>query len=484
MLIFKNGLIVDGSGQKPYPGAVAVNGDRIAAIGDIAETPDDTVIDLRGKVIAPGFIDSHTHDDGYLLVHRDMTPKVSQGVTTVVTGNCGISLAPLVRDELPQPLDLLGPSELFRFECFGQWLRALEQAPPAVNVIPLVGHTTLRVKVMTALDREATAEECGQMQALLTEALDDGAFGISTGTFYPPAQHASTSELLSVCTPLRGRRAVYATHLRDEADHIVPAIEEALSIGRDADCRVVFSHHKLAGERNHGRSAQTLALIQEAGATQPVCLDCHPYPATSTMLRLDRVRLAQRTLITWSSACPEAKGRDFADLQAQWGLSYEDTFARLSPAGAIYFLMAQSDVDRIFQFPLTMVGSDGLPFDPHPHPRQWGTFTRVLRRMVRECALLSLEEAVHRMTGLAAEQYGLSQRGHLAPGKFADLVVFDPQHVTDTATFKEPVQISRGVEQVWVNGQQVWDGQRATGALPGRVLRRQDPHSPTKDVAP
>ena len=475
VLIFKNGLVVDGSGQKAFLGAVAVDGDRIVAVGDVPETAGDTVIDLQGKTIAPGFIDSHTHDDGYLLVHRDMTPKVSQGITSVVTGNCGISLAPLVQSEVPQPLDLLGPPELFRFQRFADWLRTLEQQPAAVNVIPLVGHTTLRVKTMADLQRDATPEECSQMQALLSEALDDGAFGISTGTFYPPARHASTQELLSVCQPLRGRGAVYATHLRDEADHIVPAMEEALTVGREAGCRVVFSHHKLAGERNHGRSAETLALIREASARQPVCVDCHPYPATSTMLRLDRVRLASRTMITWSTACPDAKGRDFAELQREWGLSDEDTLARLSPAGAIYFLMDQRDVDRIFQFPLTMVGSDGLPFDPHPHPRQWGTFTRVLRRMVRECGLLSLEDAIYRMTGLAAEQYGLTQRGRLSPGWYADLVVFDPQRVADAATFEQPVQVSHGVEQVWVNGRQVWDGCQATGALPGQVLRRQEP---------
>ncbi len=475
VLIFKNALVIDGTGQKACPGAVAVEGERIVAVGEFADIAGATVIDLQGMAIAPGFIDSHTHDDGYLLAHPDMAPKVSQGITSVVTGNCGISLAPLVRSELPQPLDLLGPCELFRFARFGDWMQALQAQPAAVNVIPLVGHTTLRVKVMGELQREATPQECAQMQDLVEEALNDGAFGISTGTFYPPARHASTQELLAVCRPLRGRGAVYATHLRDEADHIIAAMQEALTVGRHAGCRVVFSHHKLAGGHNHGRSAETLELIRAASATQPVCVDCHPYPATSTMLRLDRVRLAARTMITWSTACPEAKGRDFIDLQREWELTDEETLARLSPAGAIYFLMDQGDVDRIFQFPLTMVGSDGLPFDPHPHPRQWGTFTRVLRRMVRECGLLSLEEAVYRMTGLAALQYGLPRRGRLAPGCFADLVVFDPLRVTDTATFEEPLQVSLGVEQVWVNGRQVWDGCQVTSARPGHVLRRMEP---------
>lgn len=474
MLIFKNAVIVDGSGQKPFIGSVAVEGDSICAVGDVAEVEGATVIDLDGKVIAPGFIDSHTHDDGYLLVHRDMTPKVSQGITSVVTGNCGISLAPLVQDNVPQPLDLLGPGDLFRFQHFRDWLNALDEQPAAVNVIPLVGHTTLRVNVMKDLQREATDQECSQMKSLVQEALNDGAFGISTGTFYPPAREASTRELVAVCEPLRGRGAVYATHLRDEADHIVEAIDEALLVGKESDCTVIFSHHKLAGERNHGRSVETLGRIAEASENQAVCMDCHPYPATSTMLRLDRVRLASRTMITWSTPFPEVKGRNFDDVQQEWGLSDEETLERLSPAGAIYFLMDQQDVDRIFQFPLTMVGSDGLPFDPHPHPRQWGTFTRVLRRMVRECHLLSLEEAVYRMTGLPAQQYGLVKRGHIAQGCYADLVIFDPHSVSDMATFEDPVQISQGIQQVWVNGRQVWNGEKATGEFPGRVLRRSE----------
>ena len=477
-LILAGGLLVDGSGAAPVRADLLMDGGRIAAIGDRHDMPADvTVLDVSGQIVAPGFIDSHTHDDGYLLVHRDMTPKVSQGITTVVTGNCGISLAPLVRSEVPQPLDLLGPARLFRFASFQAWIDTLRAAPAAVNVVPLVGHTTLRVAVMDNTGRAATAPEMAQMQALLTEALEAGAFGMSTGTFYPPAAHAPTEEIIEVGQPLRSHGGLYATHLRDEADHIVPAMEEALQIGRALDCLVVFSHHKLAGGNNHGRSQETLALIDQAARLQPVCLDCHPYPATSTMLRLDRVRIARRTLITWSSAMPAAQGRDFADIQAELGLDDEQTLERLAPAGAIYFLMDEADVERIMRHPLAMVGSDGLPFDQHPHPRQWGTFTNVLRTLVRERGVLPIETAIHKMTGLAARHYGLADRGLLRVGYRADVVVFDPAGVTDRATFEQPVQASEGISGVWVNGQQVWDGQRATGALPGEVLSRAPRHA-------
>ncbi|HZY19620.1 MAG TPA: D-aminoacylase [Ramlibacter sp.] len=471
-LLLAGGLVVDGTGAAPRRADVLVEDDRIAAVGAPGTLSAERTMDIGGRVVAPGFIDSHTHDDGYLLAHPDMTPKVSQGITTVVTGNCGISLAPLVREQLPQPLDLLGPPSLFRFPTFGAWMQALRASPAAVNVIPLVGHTTLRVAAMADTQRAASQEEIERMQDLLDEALDAGAFGMSTGTFYPPAAHAPTEEIIQVGQPMRERGGLYATHLRDEADRIVPAMEEALEIGRALDCLVVFSHHKLAGGRNHGRSAETLALLDRAARLQPVCLDCHPYPATSTMLRLDRVRIASRTLITWSSGDPQAEGRDFADIQRELGLDDEQTLARLSPAGAIYFLMDPKDVERIITHPLGMVGSDGLPFDRHPHPRQWGTFTNVLRTLVRERGVLSLEAAVHKMTGLAARHYGVGDRGLVAPGLKADLVVFDPQHVTDRATFEQPIQASHGMERVFVNGQCVWDGLRPTGATPGEVLQR------------
>jgi N-acyl-D-aspartate/D-glutamate deacylase len=477
-LILAGGLLVDGSGAPPAQADLLMVGGRIAAIGKRSAMPADVPVhDVTGRIVAPGFIDSHTHDDGYLLVHRDMTPKVSQGITTVVTGNCGISLAPLLREQVPQPLDLLGPPELFRFSTFRAWLDQLRATPAAVNVVPLVGHSTLRVAVMDDTDRAASADEIAKMQSLLAEAMEAGAFGMSTGTFYPPAAHATTREIIEVGQPMRAQGGLYATHLRDEADEIVPAMEEALEIGRALDCLVVFSHHKLAGGRNYGRSKETLALIDRAARLQPVCLDCHPYPATSTMLRLDRIRISRRTLITWSTALPSAQGRDFADIQAELGLDDVQTLQRLTPAGAIYFLMDEADVQRIMCHPLAMVGSDGLPFDPHPHPRQWGTFTNVLRTLVRERGVIPIEAAIHKMTGLAARHYGLPDRGLLRPGYRADVVVFDPEAVRDRATFERPVQASEGIDGVWVNGQRVWDGQRATGAMPGEVLSRNGRHA-------
>lgn len=471
--IISGATLVDGSGGARFQADVAVSDGVIAEIGQLDKGDGQRVKQADGLVLTPGFIDSHTHDDGYLLVHPDMKPKVSQGITTVVTGNCGISLAPLPSNGvIPQPLDLLGPQALFHFKTFASWIAQLRETPAAVNVIPLVGHTTLRVASMADTGRAASPSEIEAMQQLLAEALDAGAFGMSTGTFYPPASHAPTSEIIQVGAPMKQRGGLYATHLRDEADHIVPAIEEALEIGRALDSLVVFSHHKLAGSKNHGRSAETLKIIEEANDHQPVCIDCHPYPATSTMLRLDRILIAKRTMVTWSTGYPEAAGRDFSEVMQELGLDEQGTMDRLMPAGAIYFLMHESDVSRIMAHPLTMVGSDGLPFDSHPHPRQWGTFTRVLRAMVREQNIMTLEQAIHKMTGLAAKNYGLTQRGLLRPGYFADMVLLNENEVADQASFDAPIQTSQGICDVWVNGEHVWNGIQATGNRPGRILSR------------
>ncbi|MCC2597226.1 D-aminoacylase [Pusillimonas sp. MFBS29] len=471
--VISGATLVDGTGQERFQADLAIADGVITEIGkfDIGEAMHVKRAD--GLMLTPGFIDSHTHDDGYLLAYPDMKPKVSQGITTVVTGNCGISLAPALSDAtLPQPLDLLGPKELFRFKTFASWLAQLRATPATVNVVPLVGHTTLRVACMSDTGRAATRAETEAMQQLLEEALEAGAFGMSTGTFYPPAAHAPTREIVEVGAPMKARGGLYATHLRDEADHIVPAMEEALEIGRELESLVVFSHHKLAGSKNHGRSSETLKIIDEAHKTQPVCIDCHPYPATSTMLRPDRVRIAKRTMVTWSKGYPQGAGRDFADIQAELGLDIQGTIDYLAPAGAIYFLMNESDVSRIMSHRLTMVGSDGLPFDSHPHPRQWGTFTRVLRAMVREQNEMTFEQAIHKMTGLPAENYRLKNRGLLRPGYCADLVLLDAERVADRATFEDPIQVSQGICDVWVNGVHVWNGTDVTAMRPGQVLSR------------
>ncbi|MCZ2495870.1 amidohydrolase family protein [Xylophilus sp. Kf1] len=472
-LIIEGGTLIDGSGAARRRADVAVTGDRIVAVGLLAGQPALRREDATGLVVAPGFIDVHTHDDRLLLdAPQGAHPKLSQGVTTVVTGNCGISLAPLVSAATPPaPLDLLG-EDRWRFDRFADYLDALEQAGPATNAACLVGHSTLRVRHLDRLDREATAAECGLMAADLAEALAAGAFGMSTGLYYPPARAASAQEVIAVGAPLTEYGGVVSMHIRDEADDIDDALREALAIGRALKIDTVLSHHKLIGRANHGRSAETLALIDAAAAGQGVCLDCYPYNASSTMLLASRVRQSDDVLVTWSRTDPSAAGRSLFEMARERGCDPVELAERLSPAGAVYFAMSQDDVNRILSHPLAMVGSDGLAHDAVPHPRLWGSFPRVLGHYVRELRLFSLETAVHKMTGLSARRFGLAGRGLVAAGQAADLVVFDEHAVADRATFAQPTQVSAGIESVWVNGRLACRRGQTADVHAGRVLRR------------
>lgn len=473
-LLIRNASIIDGTGAPRRPGDIGILGDRIAAIGDLSSAHGHQEIDLGGRVAAPGFIDAHTHDDRALLSNPDMTPKVSQGITTVITGNCGISLAPMPRT-VPQPvtppLNLLDDEGgWFRFERFGDYVRALREQPAATNCALLVGHTTLRVVAMDALDRPATVHEQDQMRGLVDDALRSGAIGVSTGLFYDTAVAATTEEVIEVCRPLGTHGGIYCTHMRDEADHIVDSLEETFRIGRETDAPVVISHHKLVGQGNYGRSSETLALIEKRMGEQRVCLDCYPYTAGSTILSADRAATSSRVLVTWSKSLPQHAGRDLADIARDMGVDEAEAIARLDPAGAIYFRMDEGDVQRILRFGPTMIGSDGLPHDTSPHPRLWGAFPRVLGHYGRFLGLFPIETAVHKMTGLTAQNFGLHERGVLREGAYADLTLFDPETVGEAATYERPMAAAHGIETVIVNGVMVWHNGQGTGARPGRVL--------------
>ena len=393
-LLIQRVSLFDGSGTPPYVADLAVTGDKIMATGDLRNWSAGELVDGRGLALAPGFIDVHTHDDRALLI-GDMANKTSQGVTSVVTGNCGISLAPLsLRAAPPPPLDLLGARADYRYSTFADYMAALDRQPPAVNAACLVGHSTLRVGTMKRLDRPATSDEIAAMRAKLQEALDAGAIGLSTGLDYQPAAAATTEEVQALAELLKPAGAIHTTHMRSEGDHVIEAMDEAFAIGRSADVPVVISHFKVHGKANFGRSSETLAKFDAQRLQQPLSLDAYPYSASSTVLKSQWVGEAPKVMVTWSVPHPEMTGRMLDDIAAEWGCSQEDAAMKLQPAGAVYFAMDEADVRRILGYPHTMIGSDGLPHDAHPHPRLWGSFPRVLGHYAREVGLFPMEEAI------------------------------------------------------------------------------------------
>ena len=479
-LLIRGGTVIDGTRAPRFDADVGIAGGRIVAIGSLAGRSARKTIDAGGRIVAPGFIDSHTHDDQALLSQPDMSFKISQGVTTVVVGNCGISIAPLAPETpLPSPLDLLDAKARARFPSFAAYFAELERTPAAVNVAALVGHSTLRVRTMRALDRAAEPDEIAAMQRLVAEALDAGAIGLSTGTFYPPAFHAPTEEIIAVGRPVGERGGIYVTHMRDEADHVMEALDETFRIGRELDIPVVVSHHKVQNAANFGRSLVTLPHIRAAMQCQCVSLDCYPYNAGSTMIRTDRGMLDGRVLIASSQPHPECAGRDLDDIAREWGVAKDEAARRLHPGSAIYFLMDENDVQRILAFDETMIGSDGIPVGDKPHPRLWATFPRVLGHYSRDVGLFPLETAVWKMTGLTARNFGLAGRGTLAVGQAADVVVFDAATIRDAATYEAPTRPAEGIASVIVNGVITWRDGRHSGARQGAVLRR-DPRAPRR----
>lgn len=475
-LIIEGGWVIDGLGGPRLRADVGVAGERIAAIGDLSGVSATHRVAAHGKIVAPGFIDSHGHDDLMFVEKPGLEWKTSQGITSVVVGNCGVSGAPApLPGNTAAALALLGETPLFAdMHAYFDTLRAQQ---PMINVAALVGHANLRLAAMRDPATAPTPAEQDAMQRMLADALAAGAVGFSTGLAYQPGGVAEQAELDGLARVAAAHGALHTSHIRNEGDEVEAAVDEVLSVGRNTGCATVLSHHKCMMPRNWGKSRATLANIDRARAEGiDVALDIYPYPGSSTILIPERADSIDDIRITWSVPHPECSGESLADIAARWGCDKTEAAQRLCPAGAIYFAMDEAEVQRIFKHECCMVGSDGLPNDAHPHPRLWGSFTRVLGRYVREAQLLTLEAAVAKMTALPARVFGLAERGQLSVGAWADIVVFDADTVADCATWDAPTLPSIGVEHVLVNGQPVFP---ATPGMtrPGKILRREAAHN-------
>lgn len=479
-LVIRNACIVDGTGAPSFEGDVAVEEGRIVAVGEIVESGDVT-FDAEGLVLSPGFVDVHTHDDGALLEHPGMEFKVSQGCTSVVVGNCGFSAIPAVSGE--RTLDLSNIAAAW--DDLEGYRSTVEGAGVAVNAVMLVGHNTVRNMVMGGERRAPTSDELDRMRGHVELAMEQGACGFSSGLIYRPGKWAETDEVTELARMAAPFEGIYATHMRNENDRLLEAVDEALQIGRDAGVAVQISHHKAAGRRNWGKVAKSLAHIDEAAAAGArVTLDVYPYTAGSgPMIQYFDLanpdpELAEAIQLASCPAFREYEGRMLVDIAAELGVSLPEAVRHVltAPEGertiCIQHVMDEGDVISNLRHDRVMVGSDGIPdLEGRPHPRLFGTFPRVLGRYVRDQGVVGLEQAVRRMTSLSCDVHGFADRGRIAEGAWADLVLFDPTTVMDLATYDDPKLPSAGIERVWVNGELAYAEGRHLGARAGRVLR-------------
>lgn len=521
-VLLANATIVDGTGGKPFVTDVAVVGDRIAAIGGISDREARERIDCTGKILAPGFIDVHSHSDELWLALPRCDGKIAQGVTTEIGGNCGTSVAPLygasALEGVERSAKHTGMDVAWR--SLDEFFTLVERNRTALNVATLVGLGTTRSAVAGDSERKLDHDELAAQAALVRQSCEQGALGVSSGLIYPPSSYADLDELVTMAGAARDAGApMYASHVRDEGDGLVAAISEALEVGRRAEVGVQCSHHKASGKHNWGKVHQTLAMIDRARASGSIAhCDVYPYVASWTELAtilpadvrfggleptLARLRdpesatavalaLGLRHAGEWhdimvtdvgSAKNAELAGMRMDEIAARWNVTPPIAAIRLLveeelEAGAVFFKMCEEDVAAVLSADFCCVGSDasvralqGPTARGVPHPRTFGTFPRIIGRFVRELGTLDLPEAVRRMTALPAHIFGLRARGTIAAGNYADLVIFDEKAIRDRATYEKPYAFPSGLEQVLVNGRSVLRGGKFTDELPGRVLR-------------
>ncbi len=519
-VLLTGGDVLDGTGDTPpFRADVGLRGGKIVWIGDAAKQKPlaNRTIDVRGKYIAPGFIDIHTHSDLSVLFTPDMDSSLAQGVTTEIVGNCGfaVGLAKNTEDFAGEQRHLERGGISLDWNDLNGFLSRVESEGVAINIATLAGHGTLRKRTMGLAPRPATEAELSAMQADLANALEAGAIGLSSGLEYVPGMYGDVAELSALARVAREAGGFYATHLRDEGDTLLESVEEAIAVAEAAQIPLQLSHHKSEKPHNWGKVVQSLAIVDAARARgMDVLLDQYPYTAYQTGLATIALppwavagtpqamaeRLADSetratvraamTEVNWAAveiascmAHREYQGQTIKSLAVQAGKDARDWVLDLLGEGdgwvsAAHFALSEADVERVMQDKRVIIGSDAVATSPtgpmageRPHPRSYGTFARVLGRYVREKNLLTWQEAVRRMTTLPAWRLGLRDRGRIAPGFVADVTVFDPLRINDSATFADPHQLASGVDYVFLGGTLAWENHVPTRARTGRVLR-------------
>jgi N-acyl-D-amino-acid deacylase len=524
-VVIHGGSVLDGTGAAAFAADIGLVGDTIAALGELGPGQGRRVIDARGLRVAPGFIDIHTHSDPDVLAYPTADSRVRQGVTTELAGNCGGSAAPLAGPGAAERRAAMRDDGIEAdWTDVASYLSRVERAGVSANHAILVGHGTLRSNAIGDVDRPLSADERRSVARALEEALDQGAFGLSSGLEYVPGRYAPPSEIVDLARLVARRGGLYASHIRNEEARLLEAVAEAVEVGRSSGVRVEIAHLKAAGESNWPKQGAALDLLESARRDGVAVLaDAYPYAAYSTgltNLMEGWAREGGTAAILGRLRDPEARarirreveaqvrvdpggwervvvsrvktqrsrslavGRSLAEIAVHWNLDPADACLRLleEEETAVSFVgygMSPENVERVLRHPLVMVGSDGASMAPvgkaaaaRPHPRSYGTFPRVLGMYARERGIFDLPTAVRKMTSRPADQIGLADRGRIARGKRADLVAFDAARVRDTATFEDPHRYPEGIVHVLVNGVPVVERGAHTGARPGRALRR------------
>jgi len=528
-LILEKGELIDGTGGERFRADVGIKGDRLDAIGDLTGAEAKRRIDATGLMVAPGFIDIHCHSDTTLLINPRAESMIRQGCTTQVIGNCGHTVAPIQperRGQLRQTLSVIDFGIEWEWETFGEFLDAYQKKGIAVNVVPLVGHCAIRADVMGFEGRPATGEELERMKRLVARCMDEGAWGLTAGQMYPPSMYAGMEEMVELCKTVAERDGIYATHMRSYSLALVESVAEVCEIARRSGVRAQVSHLLAAGKPNWGKVAESLRLIEEANRDAEVHADKYPYTAGSANLsqrlpgwaheggaEMMLSRLASPAIREsikaemqnppgeWSDYVPmdyndlivsfvaseenqPFQGRSIAGIARMRGCDPEDAILDLileerNRVNMVAHVQSEEETRAAITSRYGMIGSDGWAVAPYgplsagkPHPRSYGTFPRVLGRYVRDEKVMSLEEAVYKMTGLPAAKLGLKDRGILAVGKVADICVFNAATVLDRADFADPHRYPEGIEYVIVNGWVEIERGEHRGGLKGRVLRR------------
>ena len=492
-LVIKGATVIDGSGSAGVAWDAGIKGDRIVEVSPNIETESVEILDAAGLVLSPGFIDVHSHDDFHVLIEPEVRHNILQGITTVIVGNCGFGAAASDAGKIQMKAINEPSADLPDWDGYAGYLEEVAKTAPALNVAVLIGHHTARRQAMGGVEkRPPSGAEMTDMLANIEEGMEAGAVGMSTGLVYEPGRYATTEEVADLASVVGRYGGLYVSHMRNEGAGLLDSVRETLHIGEVSGCAVEISHHKAVGSENWGKVVQSLELIEEAVAGgRDVTADQYPYTARSTML----FALVQNgtfsagdggamgksepseVLLCSVPGRAEYEGRTLQSFVEEYDLPGEDAANRLlsdvsSDILVAAFGMDEGDVRMVMAHSSTMIGTDGLDRGSKPHPRAWGTYPRILGKYVREEGVISLENAVHKMTHMPAAKFGIASRGLVREGYFADLVLFDAETVIDRATYENSRVGPLGMPHVLVNGQfAVRDGKHV-GSRSGRALRR------------